>query len=525
MMDEPVNIEPSLPNNEPSLRSRAGLGGAAAAGLALGLTEFSSGLFSRVPSAISSVGSFVVDSSPGFVKRFAVDVFGTADKGALAIGTVVIGVLAGYLAGRASVRRPWIAALAFGLFGLAGIAAGLDQPLSNAPGTVIVVAVSALAGWMLLRAILGLLAAREPETPTDGLPADPGRRRFAAVVAGAGAAGLVGGVAGRKMIIDRSERVREATGLPLPRTQVAAPGAENSFAVDGLESIVVPNDEFYRIDTALVVPRPDVESWRLRITGMVDREVEFSHDELLAMDLHERYVTISCVSNEVGGGLVGNAKWTGVRLVDLLDRAGVKPEATQIVGRSVDGWTAGFPTDVALDGRDPLLAVGMNGVPLPARHGFPARLIVPGLYGYVSATKWIEEIELTRWEDFDAYWVPRGWSKLGPIKTQSRIDTPDGRKVIPGNPAVLAGVAWAPLKGIDRVEVRVDEGEWHEAELSSPLSDASWVQWKLELPVAVGDHTADVRATDGDGMTQGEARVRPDPNGAEGWHRVRFEVV
>ena len=221
----------------------------------------------------------------------------------------------------------------------------------------------------------------------------------------------------------------------------------------------------------------------------------------------------------------GNAKWTGVRLVELLDKAGVRPEATQIVGRSVDGWTAGFPTDLVYDGRDPLLAVGMNGVPLPSRHGFPARLIVPGLYGYVSATKWIEEIELTTWEAFDGYWIPRGWSKEGPIKTQSRIDTPRNRREIAGNPAVIAGVAWAPLNGIEHVEVRIDEGQWHTADVTTPLSDASWVQWKLELPISRGDHMAEVRATDGTGETQTEVRSRPDPNGATGWHRVNFDVV
>ena len=510
--------------NDSTIRFRAGLAGAAAAGLALGLTELAAGLFSRVPSAIAAVGAIVVELSPGSVERFAIRTFGTADKGALAIGTVIIAVLAGFLIGRVSLRRRWIAATAFGLFGLVGVFAGLREPLVSGPATVATVVLSVFISWMALWAAHGLLSASEPETPTDGLPADPGRRQFAAIVTGAGVAGLVGGYVGRNMIIDRSERVREATGLPLPGDRIAPPGSDNFFAVDGLEQIVVSNEDFYRIDSALTVPRPNPESWRLRITGLVDREVEFSLDDLLAMDLHEQYVTIACVSNRVGGDLVGNAKWTGVLLTDVLDRAGVKSESTQIVGRSVDGWTAGFPTEAAFDGRDPLLAVGMNGVPLPARHGFPARLIVPGLYGYVSATKWIEEIELTRWEDFDGYWIPRGWAKSGPIKTQSRIDTPR-RGEIPGNPAVLAGVAWAPLKGIDRVEVRIDDGIWHEAELTTPLSDAAWVQWKLEIPLASGSHNADVRATDGEGETQTEVRSRPDPDGATGWHRVSFRVA
>ena len=506
-------------------RSKAGLAGAAAAGLALGLTELIAGLFDRVPSALSAVGGIVVDRTPGFVERFAIQVFGTADKGALAIGTVVVGVIAGYVIGKLAWSQPRAADVGFGLFALVGLVATLGEPLITPVGAVVSVLVSAAAAWLLLRGILGLLHAPEVETPTDGLPADAGRRRFATTIAGAGAVGLFGGFAGRKLIIDRSERVREATGLPVPESPVAPPAAGQFFEVDGLEEIVVPAREFYRIDTALIVPRPNAETWSLTIKGMVDNEVEISLEDLFAMDLHERYVTISCVSNQVGGNLVGNAKWTGVRLVELLDSAGVHPDATQIVGRSVDGWTAGFPTAVAYDGRDPLLAVGMNGAPLPPAHGFPARLIVPGLYGYVSATKWIEEIELTTWEDFDGYWIPRGWSKEGPIKTQSRIDTPRSRRDITGSPAVLAGVAWAPLKGIDRVEVRIDGAEWRDADVSSPLSDAAWVQWKLEIPLSVGRHTAEVRATDGEGVTQTEVRRPPAPDGATGWHMVSFDVI
>lgn len=510
---------------DPAAKLLAGLAGTAAAGLALGLTELAAGIFDRVHSAVAAVGSVIVDWSPGFVERTAIEIFGTADKGALAIGTVVAGLVAGFVLGRVSLRRRWIAAAGFAAFGLIGIVAGIGQPLVSGPGTVVTIVLAAGLGWAALNWSLEALVASGPESPVDGRPADMGRRRFAVLAVGAGAAGLVGGFAGRRMIIDRSERVREATGLPLPGARVADPGPGDFFDVPGLETVVVSNDDFYRIDTALIVPRPDPQTWRLKIKGMVSREKEFSLDDILAMDLHERYVTISCVSNQVGGDLVGNAKWTGVRLVELLDAAGVQSGATQIVGRSVDGWTAGFPTELAYDGRDPLLAVGMNGVPLPARHGYPARLIVPGLYGYVSATKWIEEIELTRWEDFDAYWIPRGWAKEGPIKTQSRIDTPRNRASISGTPAVLAGVAWAPLRGIDRVEVRIDGGEWHDAELSSPLSDSAWVQWRAELPISPGDHQAEVRATDGTGETQTETRSRPDPDGATGWHTIAFEVA
>jgi DMSO/TMAO reductase YedYZ molybdopterin-dependent catalytic subunit len=256
---------------------------------------------------------------------------------------------------------------------------------------------------------------------------------------------------------------------------------------------------------------------------MVDRELSLSMDDLLGMDLHERYVTIACVSNTIGGDLVGNAKWTGVKLTDVLDRAGVDPAASQIVPRSVDGWTAGFPTAAAFDGREPLIVVGMNDEMLPPDHGFPARLIVPGLYGYVSATKWLEEIELTTWEAFDAYWIPRGWSKTGPIKTQSRIDTPSsGGRVEPT--FVVAGVAWSPQHGIEGVEVRVDSGSWQQAEMSVPLDDTAWVQWQAALEAGAGSHEIEVRATDGTGQPQTEQRTAPRPDGASGYHRIRVTV-
>jgi hypothetical protein len=240
------------------------------------------------------------------------------------------------------------------------------------------------------------------------------------------------------------------------------------------------------------------------------------------MPLVERYATLCCVSNEIGDTLVGNALWTGVPLTDILDIVKVKDGADQLVGRSVDGWTAGFPTELAYDGREPLIAVGMNREVLPANHGFPARLVVPGLYGYVSATKWLTEIELTTWDAFDGYWIPRGWAKEGPIKTQSRIDRPRSGGNIEVGAYTFGGVAWAPTREIERVEVRIDDGPWHVAELSAPLSINSWVQWSLRTEITEGPHTMHVRATDGTGQTQSETRVRPKPDGVEGWHMIRF---
>jgi len=243
------------------------------------------------------------------------------------------------------------------------------------------------------------------------------------------------------------------------------------------------------------------------------------------MEIVEDYVTIACVSNEVGGGLVGNALWGGVRLSEVLDMAGVRSEASQLVGRSIDGFTVGFPPELVYDGREPLIAVAMNGEPLPRAHGFPARLIVPGLYGFVSATKWLTEIELTTWDDFDAYWIPRGWAKEAPIKTQSRIDVPSARHTLAPGDNTVAGVAWAPLKGIDRVEVQVDDGPWQEAEVSVPLSDRSWVQWRIVLPLDIGRPVVRVRATDGTGQTQTSEGAPPRPDGATGHHEVRLSVA
>ena len=294
--------------------------------------------------------------------------------------------------------------------------------------------------------------------------------------------------------------------------------------VAGLSPLVTSNEDFYRIDTRILVPQVDPDGWSLRITGMVDREVELTLDELLAMDRITEFVTLACVSNEVGGDLVGNALWSGVPLGDLLDRAGPHPEATQIVGRAVDGWTAGFPAEVAADGRPCMVAVAMNGEPLPVKHGFPARLIIPGLYGYVSATKWLTEIELTTWEAFDGYWIPRGWAKEGPIKTQSRIDVPRAGATVAAGPIAVAGVAWAPTRSVERVEVRVDDGPWEPAQLSGALSTNTWVQWRYTWDAATGTHRLAVRATDGHGETQTEQAAPPAPSGATGHHTITVEV-
>ncbi len=495
-----------------------GVAGALGAGLSLGLAELFAGLFESVPSAVSSVGTFVVDVVPQPIERLAIDLFGTADKAVLAIGTAIIALFIGAAAGRIATRRRWVLGAGFAAFTVIGIVAGWAQPMAGALATPIAIGVAGYIGW---RVAVGFVYPRV-DAPADLVPENLARRRFLRGSATAGVA-LASGAIGRGLIIDRSETVRENVTLGSPLTTVPPVMPENELIVDQITPIIVPNTDFYRIDTALIVPRPNAETWRLRVTGMVRNELEFSLDDLMQRRLHERYVTISCVSNEVGGGLVGNAKWTGVRLSEVLDEAGVLDTASQVVGRSVDGWTAGFPTQAVYDGRDPIIAIGMNDEPLPPRHGFPARLIVPGLYGYVSATKWLQEIELTTWEAFDGYWIPRGWSKTGPIKTQSRIDRPRPGQRIAGDPAVIAGVAWAPTRGISRVEVSVDDGEWIAAELSEPLSDEAWVQWRAEVPLASDSaYSVAVRATDGDGATQTPIRTDVIPDGATGHHTVRF---
>ncbi|MXY78897.1 MAG: molybdopterin-dependent oxidoreductase [Chloroflexi bacterium] len=299
--------------------------------------------------------------------------------------------------------------------------------------------------------------------------------------------------------------------------------------VEGQSTLITPNETFYRIDTALSTPQVDVDTWELTIKGMVDEPYVLNFQQLLEMVEIDESATLACVSNRVGGPLVGNAIWLGVPLPKLLERAGVHEEADQVVGRSVDDFTVGFPTEVALDGRPSMVAIGMNGEPLPAEHGFPARLIIPGLYGYVSATKWLREIELTTFRDFDAYWIPRGWSRFGPIKTQSRIDVPRHRRSIAAGPTEIAGVAWGGIRSIDRVEVQVSpadgpEGEWREAQLGERLTQSSWRQWAIKWDAAPGSYRIAVRATDGNGATQ-TSSIRPSkPDGATGHHKIDVDV-
>ncbi|MFZ0491626.1 MAG: molybdopterin-dependent oxidoreductase [Acidimicrobiia bacterium] len=493
-------------------RRDAALAGVAAAAAAVGFGELFGGIVPGGSSLVLSVGSRVIDAAPPFVKDFAVSTLGTADKPALIIGVIVFTLLLGSLFGVLAARRRWLGAAGFALLGVVGgLAIAATEPVWAAilvAGVAFVAAIGTL--FLLLRTGTGI--------------ADKGRRKFLRQAGSLVALSGLAAVAGRAIVqAAATTGARNDVVLQPPVTQPEAMTA--SLDVAGISPQYVSNSDFYRIDTSLSAPKVNVDTWKLSITGMVDHPLEFTFNELLAMPMVERDVTLSCVSNEVGGGLVGNARWQGVVLSELLDQAGVQDGATQIVGRSVDDFTVGFPTQLAFDGRTALLAVGMNGEPLPIDHGFPARMVVAGLYGYVSATKWLSEIELTTLEAFDAYWVPRGWAKQAPIKTESRIDVPSpGRRVTVGT-TPIAGVAWAPTRGISKVEVQVDDGPWQTARLGTEDGIEAWRQWVLDWEATAGKHAITVRATDGDGALQLEERFPPRPDGATGWHSVTINVV
>jgi len=502
-------------------RSAAALAGVVAGAMALGATELLAGLAAGAPSVVLEIGALLISLQPPGAKQVVVDLFGTADKDVLNVA-IVLGALAlaaglGLLARH---RRGWTKA-GFAAIALVGLFASLRDPLVDALLAVAAAVLGLTVASVVLDRLLRLaMSGRPVEMPNWG------RRRFIGSSIGLAALAVAGGGVGRILLNNRAEAAPVAASIPPAVDPVDSLPQGAELAVDGLSDLVTSNRTFYRIDTNLLTPRIDAGTWSLSVDGMVDRPFNLSYPELLAMEMHEQYVTIACVSNEVGGGLVGNALWRGVRLRELLDRAGVRPGATQLVGHAFDGWTAGFPT-AWLDesDREALVAVAMNGEPLPPEHGFPARLIVPGLYGYVSATKWLTTIGLTTLEGFNGYWVPLGWAKEAPILTQSRIDVPRSGSSLAAGAVAVAGVAWAPDRGISRIEVQVDDAAWALAEVSTPISDATWVQWLYRWDAAPGEHQVTVRATDGDGEVQTDRVTRPPPDGARGHHTIRVSVT
>jgi DMSO/TMAO reductase YedYZ molybdopterin-dependent catalytic subunit len=497
--------------------------GLVAAGLGLGVAELTAGIVPDGRSPLVAAAELVIRNAPGGVERWAIDTFGTDDKPALVTAAVVVVLALGALAGGLAVRR-------LGGLGVAvpTVAFGVFASLRHQDATLLD-AISPVVGGLAALATLRLLVRldaprRDPARPDRPLgPGGMGRRTVLLAGGAAAVAAPFAALLGQELQhrVDAGAS-RAKVRLPRPaRPLPPVPGGAD-LRLPGLSPFLTPNDDFYRIDTALLVPQVEAETWSMRVFGRVDRELTFTYDQLLARPLVEADITLACVSNEVGGDLVGNARWLGVPLRELLTEAGAHPDADQVIGRAVDGFTVGFPTSAALDGRDALVAVGMNGEPLPVRHGFPVRLVVPGLYGYVSATKWLAEIELSRFADYDPYWIRLGWSPPGPIKVQSRIDTPRGA-VAPGRVNV-AGVAWAQERGIAAVEVRVDGGPWRPAELAASAGDDAWRQWVYRWDAAPGRHALEVRATAADGEVQTGEPAEPFPSGATGWHRRQVRV-
>ena len=561
------------------MRLRAAIAGIVGLVVALGITELVHGLYDLVPSVLGSIAQVVVEWTPGGIVTQGIELLGKADIPVLIasviLGTVAVSALLGILA----VGRPALALLGVALLTAVGIAVSFVEPFINPLATVATVVIGLLAGTVVAETMLraaGLrgttkkVAAHDPAPAgTPGTPDSPvvrwretgtggmsvGRGSFlalggGALVAGLAALGLGRLLSGGSQAASAPKKLNfsdDPAGKPFGEgdqkkgdgqeaaTHDTLPDvpADASIEAPGMPKIITPASSFYLIDAALTSPRVNVDDWKLSVKG-VPNPVEFSYKDLQEMSTLESDVTLSCVSNTVGGGLVSNGRWTGVLLSDVLKETGVSREnitraSQQLVGRSVDGWTGGFRTDIALDGREALVAFGLNGSELPVKHGYPVRLVVPGLYGYVSATKWLSEIELTSW-DFDAYWIQRTWSKEGPVKTQSRLDTVKGGQKLQAGRVPVGGVAWAPHRGIEKVEVSTDNGQtWNEARLASQLHPDTWRQYVYNWNATPGSYTLQVRATDGEGALQ-TAEERPPhggggTDGAQGYHTVEVTVA
>jgi DMSO/TMAO reductase YedYZ molybdopterin-dependent catalytic subunit len=507
-------------------------GYAAALGLtsvaaAVGAGHLAAALVAPAASPPLAVAAAAVRLAPLPVVEFATSAFGTADKLVLFVGVAVVLVAVAALAGLASRRRPVPAVAIVVALGVVAGAAAWTAP-SFAQLDVVPALAATIVGVMAVRWLHRRLLP-VPVEPSDPSPADPGTVTRRGVLHGSAALGLVGAAAvvaggagqllGRGVGDSRADVTRLLAAARVNPAPPVPPGAD--LAAFGAPSVITSNADFYRIDTALRVPALSVTDWTLHVHGMVDRELTLSFADLLARPLVERTLTLTCVSNEVGGDLVSTARFVGVDLRDVLRDAGVRDGADQLLSTSVDGWTAGTPTAVVLEpDRGALLAVGMNGEALPREHGFPVRMVVPGLYGFVSATKWVTDLELTTFAARDAYWLQRGWAQQAPIKTQSRIDRPRAFGSVPAGPVLLAGTAWAQHTGVERVEVRADDGPWQAAELATEVNLDTWRMWRAELDLGPGRHVLQCRATDRSGATQPEQRTAPVPDGAAGWHSV-----
>jgi DMSO/TMAO reductase YedYZ molybdopterin-dependent catalytic subunit len=531
-------------------RAPAALSGLLAAAVALGVAELVAGLVGPTSSPVVAVGDAVIPLTPEPVKAFAIRTFGEQDKIALIVGTLALIALLSLAVGLVALRRLGLGQAGIALFGGVGVVAAVTRP-AGGPLDALPSLVGAAVGVVALGILIGRLTppAPVPAPPPTGTTSDgevldrlrqvlgstdrkgaglDRRGFFVASGVAAGVAVLAGG-AGR-LLQQRFDVAEARAGLALPRPGDPAPalprGADLSADIDGLTPLFTDNREFYRVDTALTVPQIRPADYRLRVGGMVDRPRTWTLTDLLGRsDLIERDITLTCVSNEVGGTLAGTARWIGVPLGDFLREHGVRDGSSQLLCRSSDGMTIGAPTRAALDVDDAMLAFGMNGEPLPVEHGFPVRMIIPGLYGYVSACKWLVGIEATTYEAVDAYWTERDWAAQGPIKVASRIDVPASLRSFPAGRRPIAGVAWAQTRGIEQVEVRVDEGDWTEARLSPAVDADMWRQWVLPYDFDAGRHQITVRAVSADGEEQVEERAAPFPSGATGWHSIQVTAT
>ncbi|MGB3185505.1 MAG: molybdopterin-dependent oxidoreductase [Ornithinimicrobium sp.] len=488
-----------------------------------------------VTGPILAVGNRAVDWAPRPAKEFAIETFGTADKPILIGSVMTVVALMALALGWWGTRRPQSALIGFaGLVFVAGIAMLTDRAANAGPVlrllpvvAMVLVGVGGLA--LMLRALANATphSARSEDAargPASGERLD--RRAFVVAASAVAATGAISGVVARTLGGPAALGSREALALPSPASPAPALPQEVTFeGVKGLTPYITDNADFYRVDTALKVPDVPLDGYRLRVHGMVDNPLDLSFQDLLDRELVSKRVTLTCVSNPVGGDYVGNATWLGLLMRDLLEEAGVQEGADAVKSTSADDFTAGTPLSVLTDDRDALVAVGMNGEPLPLEHGFPVRMVTPGLYGYVSATKWLVDLEVTRFADFEAYWTTRGYSAQAPIKLSSRIDVPASFAQLDAGDVTVAGVAWAQDRGIEKVEVRVGDGDWNDAELAEVDSDDTWRPWRWTWPAEVGSQRLEVRATDSTGETQTSERVPIAPDGSTGWHNVTVTVT
>jgi DMSO/TMAO reductase YedYZ molybdopterin-dependent catalytic subunit len=500
------------------------IGGVAAASVSLGVAQLVGIPFGARADARAAIGSAVVDLTPGPIKEWAIQTLGSLDKPFVAIVVLVAIAAIAAIAGTLETQRRPLGSAVIAAAGVLGCIAVLSRPGATALDTIPTIA-GAVCGVAALRVLIRRFWPGPGHTADHDEP-DAGRRGLVMLgLLGFGvASGVVGAVITR--LVHSVATDRNSFALPRPRTPAPPIPADVQPKGVALPSFITASADFYRVDTALSVPQLSHGDWRLHIHGMVDREATYSFDDLADFDVIEMATTLTCVSNPVGGNLISTGMWTGYRVADLLAAARVHADADMLLSTSIDGFTAGTPVQALTDGRDALLAVGLNGQPLPIEHGYPARLVVPGLYGYVSATKWVVNLELTRFDKAQAYWTRQGWAPRAPIKTESRIDVPKGGQKVPMGPAVFGGVAWAQNRGVRAVEVRIDDGVWQPAEPGASYSNETWRLWSFPWQAkSPGKHTITVRATDNTGAVQTADQVGTVPDGATGWHTVDFTVA